>query len=226
MYGLIIGGFILSMAVVLLIDSKIGTGPFIALTIVAIVSGVLIAGSGPLKKIYANLLKGELSIEHFEEQADAIKKKTLDEIKAEVAEQKKQMSDMMIEANKTREELERVAEMAAPPLLSLESKEIKQVKGGYHAVFIFRPSKNRPFGMLAFYLEVLEGSEATIKNLDTGGGSLTVGEDKISPDGKKATTEYWPHEVMPQTVKVTLSGKCRIRISCNYMKEPLELEIK
>ena len=121
MWGLIIGGFIVVVAIALHVEGRIGLLSLIALLIFALFVGFAIANFGSIKKFSGNLRQGALSLENFEEQADKITKDKLDEIKVEVDGQKKQLSNVITGANKTREELERVAEMATETIGQLKS---------------------------------------------------------------------------------------------------------
>ena len=225
MWGLILGGILGLIAVGLLVEKKVAGTHFVFLVALAAAVGFSVAYYGSTKKVSAG--PGGFSWEGFEKQADAIKQKALDDIRTEVADQKTQLSSVIAEAQKTREDLEKVAEAAAPPTLSLESKsEVRKDRDGYTVDLCFVPSKNVPFGKLTFQGEIVEGTEATFKRFDPGGGTQTFGEHTVAADGKKVTDEYWPHEVSPQTLTVTVSAPCKLHISGSHMAEPLEFDIE
>ena len=226
MWGLIIGGFIVVVAIALHVEGRIGLLSLIALLIFALFVGFAIANFGSIKKFSGNLRQGALSLENFEEQADKITKDKLDEIKAEVDGQKKQLSNVIMEANETREELERVAEMAAPPLLSLKSQQQVATREGEHRILLkFESTKNTPLGNVIFRTDILDGTQATMRGLRIGAMGGTYGESKTSNDGKTETQEYIPVG-SDLDLTVDVSAPCRVRISGSHMKEPLEVEIK
>lgn len=225
MWGLIIGGIVALIAAGFLIENRISEKFFFLMLCIALAVGLCIAYYGSTKKVTAGL--DGFSLEAFENAADEIKQKKLDEIKTEVDVQKKKLSDVITEANKTREDLEKVAKVAAPPFLSLASRpNIRNTdQGGYQVLLQFEPSKNAPFGTVSFSAEILEDSKATIEQLQTNMLCFQKQSAKTD-DGKRATTQYVPAKPDGQTLILNVSAPCKVRITCNYMKEPLDLELK
>ncbi len=224
MWGLIIGGFIAVIAIALYVEGKFSLSPLIAMLVFALVVGFSIANNSSIKKFTANLLKGELSLEKFEQQADQITKEKLEEIKKEIDIQKEQLSDVVTSAKETQEELQQVAEMASPPLLSLKSQRQVKTKDDEHRILLeLEATKNAPFGSVVFCAEIMEDTQAIIRGfmiLSSG----TYGE-KMSDDGKTVTQEFIP---IGSDLNLTLdvSAPCKVRFTCSHMKESLELNFK
>ena len=223
MWSLIFGSIIAVIAIGLRVEGKIGDRGLTILLGFAFISGVAIAYYGTTKKVTAG--PAGISLETFEKQVNEIKQDTLKDIKREVDKQKKKLSDVVTDAEKTREELLRVAEEAAPPYLSLDSSQIERTQEDYVVTLKLNPSKNVPFGTLIFRAEIMGESEAIIKELTCMqmhfGGKL-----QISDDGKIATLPYSSPGVRQERLKLVVSEPCKIHVSGTHIKEPLELEIK
>ena len=222
MWGLIFGICLTTIAIGLRVDGKVGDKAFVALLCVAVVSGFLIERIAVTRRFKA----GPFELETFRKDVNETKEEALEEIKKEVAVQKEAISSLINKANETREALLKVADMASPPLLSLESQEIKQIGEDYIVKLEFKPSKNVPFGYLCFRAEIVGNSQASIKKLNPY-DMHTVGQPGlISDDGKTATLWYMPMGSLWQRIALYLSSSCKVRISCSHMQKDLELEVK
>lgn len=222
MWGLILGICFVAIAVGLRVDGKVGDTAFIALLCLAVVSGFLIVKIG----VTGRLTAGPFELETFHEDVNLIKDEALKEIRKEVVVLKEAVSSVVDKANKTRGELLKVADMASPPLLSLESSEVKQVDEVYEVLLIFKPSKNAPFAALVFSAEIVGNLEATIKDLDAV-LATTSRHKEISDDGKTARLQYVPLSTIGlQKLRLKLSAPCKVRIACSHMQKEVEFEVK
>lgn len=227
MWGLIIGVCILVVAIGLRIDGKVGDVSFSALLTLALVSGIAIAYFGSTKKLKAGL--DGIELETFREEVSTIKEEASNELKREVTVHREAIAGLIEKANGTREELERVAKEAAPPILSLEQQEIKQVDGEYEVKLILKPSKNALFAYLVFHAEIFGNTEASVQKFGLWEMHAWFPPDKlteISDDGKKATIRYLPVGGIRQRLFLRVSASCRVRITGNRLDKPLEFEVK
>jgi len=223
MWGLIIGTCIVLVVIGLRVDGKIDNKFGIALLSVAIIAGITIAYFGSTKKVEY----GPFALETFREDVNAVKEDALKEIREDLAIQKEALSGVIDKANKTREDLLKVAEATAPPHLSLESKpEIKQIDGGYEVKLQLNPSKNAPFAMVQFRAEIVEDSEATIQEFGRFGGMVFNFSKKTSDNGKIAMQKYKPSGDQQQGLLLKVSEPCKVRISCSHMLNDLVLTVK
>jgi hypothetical protein len=224
MWGLILGGIIALVAVGLLVEKRITGTHFAFMVALAVAVGSSVAHYGSTKKVSAG--PGGFSWEAFEKQADAIKQKALDDIRTEVADQRKQLSGLIAEAQKTREDLEKVAEEAAPPLLCLKSqRQVASETGERRLLLEFESTKNKPFGTVVFHAEILNDTQATIRGLMVDALGGTYGNNETSENGKTATQEYIPIG-NDLGLMVLVSAACKVRLSGSHMTEPLEFDIE
>jgi len=222
MWGLILGICIVAIAVGLRVDGKVGDRAFIALLCLAVASGFIIVKIGVTRRLTA----GPFELETFHEDVNSIKEEALKEIRNEVVVLKEAISSVVDKANKTRGELLKVADMASPPLLSLESKEVKQVDDGYEVMLIFKPSKNSPFAALVFCAEIVGNLETTIKEVDAA-LATTSRRKEISDDGKTARLQYVPlRSIGLQKLRLKLSSPCKVNISGSHMQKVVVVEVK
>ncbi len=225
MWGLIIGACIVVVAIGLRVDGKVGDKSFVALLSAALISGIAVAHFGSTKKVKA----GPFELEIFRKEANEITKEALERLKKKVVVHEEALLTLIKQAETTGEQLVRIAHEAAPPLLSLRQKEVKQVDGEYEVKLILDPSKNAPFAWLVFHAEIIGDTEASIKNFGLWEMYAWYPPEKlmeISDDGKKATIRYIPQASMRQRLFLKVSGNCRVLITGSRMEKPLELEIK
>lgn len=223
MWGLILGIVIVAIAIGLRVDGKVGDVAFVSLLFFALAVGVVIVKVNVTRWFRVGP-KG-IELETFRKDVNSIKEEALEETRKEVAVLKEAVSSVVEKANKTREDLLKVAEEAAPPYLSLESTQIEQTEEGYNVTLRFDPSKNAPFGTLVFRAEIIGDSEAIFKQL-TRGGMHFSSKEQVSADGKTAIKIYASPAVQQEKVILVVSAPCKVRISGNYLQEPLELEVK
>ena len=222
MWGLIFGVFIAAIAIGLRVEGKIDNKFAIALLCLAVASGFLIVKIG----VTGRLTAGPFGLETFRNDVNSIKEEALEETRKEVAVLKEAVSSVVDKANETREELLKVADMASPPLLSLESSEVKQIEEGYEVLLIFKPSKNAPFAALVFRAEIIGNLEATIKELDVV-LATTSRQKEISDDGKTARLQYIPLRTIGlQKLRLKLSAPCKVRIVGSHMQKEVVFEVK
>ncbi len=221
MWGLIIAGCIAVVAVALHVADMIGAAGLAALLTFALASGALVAYFGQSEEVGV----GPLSLKGLRQRANEITAEALDKINKRVAVHEEALSSVIKKADDTRRDLLKVAEEAAPPLLSFVSEEIRTTQEGYMLMIVLKPSKNAPFGTLTLTAEIVGDSEATIIDLSPGVTASFSGTER-SPDGKRVTHQYSPAASPVHKPRLSVSAPCKARISCSHMREPLEVEIK
>lgn len=217
------------VAIALLYFKKAGTLQFVALLAAALVGGYFIHRADLwIKKVgFAQTADGlSLQFEAAQNKIEAAKNEALDELNKRVTVHEEALAAVIEKARKTREDLERVAEEAVPPLLVLKSQRQVAAKESEHRVLLeFESTKNRPFGTVVFRAEILNDTQATIRGLMVNALGGTYGNHETSENGKAATQEYIPigNEL---DLMVLVSAPCRVRISGSHMAEPLEFDIE
>lgn len=222
MWGLIIGGCIAAIAVGLRVGGSIGDKGLATLVTFALASGVAIAYFGRTREVDV----GPLKLKTFQDEADKFTKEKLAEIDNKFRVQSEAVSSLIDKADKTREALEKVAEEAAPPTLSLarDPEATKTADGGFQVKLGFTPSKNVAFGTVVFLAEVLEGDDAIIRQL--GATMLCFNATPTrSEDDKSARIMYVPSSPHGQRLILNGSAPCKLRLSGTHLAEPLELEV-
>ena len=196
---------------------------FWPLIIIGLIGGVTISQIDVLKRFKA---PGGWEVETAREQIAEETEKGIESIQNEIAVQREAISSLIDKANDTRKDLLRVAEVAGPPRLNLESKEIKQVEGEYEVRLEFKPSKNGPFGYISFGVEINQISNATINKLNPYNMQVYGSPGKISDDGKSATLWYVPIGALWQKIMIRLSAPCHITITSNHMQGNVVLQVE
>lgn len=122
------------------------------------------------------------------------------------------------------------AEKAAPPTLSLYSKNVESKARGLICTVHFTSSKNTSLGAIQFIVNLPTNSEAIIKNIwpSTKGGAFETGSDSklISDDGKSARLIYHLMSAVHPVIEITLSGPSMVSISGNYLPNPEIIEVR
>lgn len=126
-----------------------------------------------------------------------------------------------------RKDLMQTAEMAEPPALSFHSKEIKKIGDSYETILFFKPSKNRPLGLIEFRVKISDSSNAKIIDFWPE-GAFTTGENpkKISENKKEALLMYNMLGVGYPTVKLTISKPAKISILGNHKLKEFSIDIE
>lgn len=154
------------------------------------------------------------------------------------AEALRKLSDQIREleskdTEKTRriEELEKDLEVAqkkiATPILSLVSKEVQERDNEWTCALRFSPSKNEPLGIIVFIVELPRNSSSIITDF-TPKGAHQHGKDskRISEDRKTARLAYSLLGVGSVRLELKVSDPSPVKISGNYIPEPLIFEVK
>ena len=196
---------------------------FWPLIVIGLIGGVTISQIDVLKRFKA---PGGWEVETAREQIAKETEKGIESIQNEIVVQREAISSLIDKANDTRKELLRVAEVAAPPRLNLESKEINQVEGEYEVRLEFKLSKNGPFGYISFGVEINPVSNAIINKLNPYGMQVYGSPGKISDDGKSATLWYVPIGALWQKIMIRLSAPCEITITSNHMQGNIVLQVE
>jgi Ca2+/Na+ antiporter len=120
--------------------------------------------------------------------------------------------------------------MASPPTLQLTGREVKTVESGYVITAQFTPSKNEPLGEINFIATIDDNSGARILDFrpTLGGGAFLSGKNskKISDDGKQARLVYSLVSAGKPTFDLSVSGKPRVKIEGNFLKEAVVLTVE
>lgn len=121
--------------------------------------------------------------------------------------------------------LAKVAELAAPPVLTLTGRDISRSDSGITVTFQFTPSKNVPLGRITFNASIVGNSNATITDFwptpKHGSFSSGPGSKNISPDGRNATLVYSLISPGKPTIDLTVTAACEAVIESNYLTTPL-----
>jgi len=252
MWGLIIGICIGAIAIGLRVDGKLNEKWFIAMLLIAIGSGLVIAYFGKTKIFKAGLDGFEL--ETFREDVNSVKQEAIDELNtkveaqkesvnlltrtanqvneklegtiAQVSDQEKSIASLIESASEAEMKLQAALQMAAPPKLSLLSKEVNKTEQGYSIILKFKPSKLQPLGRVGFAAKIIDDSDSKIIDFWPT-GSFGSGKDskKISDNGKEARLIYNLFGGALPQVKLITSGICKIEISGSHELTPIVLEI-
>jgi hypothetical protein len=127
-------------------------------------------------------------------------------------------------------ELNKTSEQARPPTLSLISHDTLTNGEARVATLRFEPSKNQPLGQLRFVVDLPIGTSVRITDFwpTFAGGAFQSGDGSkiIAPKGTSALLRYSLLSVGYPTMELKLSGPSQVRISGEYITEPIILDIK
>jgi hypothetical protein len=127
-------------------------------------------------------------------------------------------------------ELDKTSEQARPPTLSLISHDTITNEITRIVTLRFEPSKNQPLGALQFVAELPNGSKEKITGFlpTLGGGAYQSGPDseKIMNDGKMARLAYSLMAAGYPTMELKLSGPSAVRVTGEYIPDPIIFEVK
>jgi len=233
------------------VSGKINSAALTAILTFALFGGIIITVHDRWTKFKA----GEYEVEVARGEINEAKVAAIDEIKKEVEAQKESIVLLTKTANQVNEKLEdtitkvanhqesithlvetadeaekrlqKALEMAAPPQLSLLSKEINKTEYGYYVVLRFRSSKNQPLGMIFFVAKIIGDSNTKIVDFwPTGMFSHGKDSKKISDDGKEARLTYALIGSISPQVELKTSDTCKVEISGSHELAPFILEVK
>jgi len=126
-----------------------------------------------------------------------------------------------------KKELVETTALASPPTLQLAGREIKASDSGYKITLQFTPSKNEPLGSIVFVATIDDNSQTRILDFwpsPLGAPSLTGDNSKaIEKDGRRGRLEFSQLSVGRPTFDLTVSGKARIKLEGNFLKDPVVL---
>jgi len=138
--------------------------------------------------------------------------------------------DMQTALNKIALDIENAKQLAKPPILNATAKEINRDKDGITLLLQFTPSKNQSLGMIEFIAELETNNSSKIVEFwpSTKGGAFSSGKDskKISSDGKSARLIYSLISAGKPTFELKVTKSTMVRISGNYLVEPIIIEIE
>lgn len=122
--------------------------------------------------------------------------------------------------------LNEVAEMAKPPTLSLNAKEVNENGGVYQAIIQFKPSKDVPLGRLDFLIKIISDNDTIIASAIPKHGGYMGGAGSISKDGKQVSLSFGiigggNHP----TIEIHLSGEALLQITGNKITEPVVVKV-
>ena len=126
------------------------------------------------------------------------------------------------------QEIKRLSEMAEPPVLSLINLNTEVTADGYSTIISLNSSKNEPLGLIQFIAVLPKENASKIVDFWPEGGISSTGKDskKISTDGRIAILTYQPISAIPVKIKLVTSGSTPVLLQGNYIKEPINIEIK
>jgi hypothetical protein len=110
--------------------------------------------------------------------------------------------------------------------LSFHSKEITQKDNGYSVKVIFKPSNNKPLGVLYFEAKIINYSTGKILEFAPVSSGLTNASKEILDDGKTAHLTYSFVGIDLPEVELVLSSKAQVKISGSHELEPFEINIE
>ena len=126
--------------------------------------------------------------------------------------------------------LAETSRLAGPPVLTLARSTFTTIDAGYLAELRFMPSKNEPLGIVVFVVSVIDQSESRIIDFwpSTKAGGFSSGDDskRIAEDGRQARLAYALLSPGGPIVDLKVSSNCKVRISGNYISDPIELSIE
>jgi hypothetical protein len=165
----------------------------------------------------------ETSIEKINQATD----QAIQRLANEVSTHSERISQLIATAKEQEGKLQEAILMAAPPVLSLASPPlIEKIDGGYKAVLTFRPSKNQQLDLVQFLAEIVSGEDAKIRVFSAASGPVRgSGQGEISHDGKVGLT-YSPIGFAFPKIELQTSTIGKVRLSGNYLPQPIDVEMK
>ena len=138
--------------------------------------------------------------------------------------------DLQTALNKLALDIESAKQLAQPPTLVATGKEIKKVSDGITLLLQFSPSKNESLGIIEFYADIEANNTSKILDFSPSliGGAFSSGKDskKISSDRKSARLIYSLIGSGKPTFELKVSKPTIVKITGNYLPNPIALEIK
>lgn len=153
---------------------------------------------------------------------------TMDLVAKESAEAKQLLAGLTEQNKIADEKIAVLAELAAPPSLSLLDTNIEKTDTGYDAVMTFLPSKNRPLGALVFAATIQGESSARILDLWPAYPPFLSGPDSknIIEDGRQAVLRYQLMGVGRPAISLKTSAPATVKIEGNHDLPTFSIEIK
>lgn len=138
--------------------------------------------------------------------------------------------DLQSALNKLAQDIENTKRLAEPPMLIPYAKEISRDDKGITLLLQFKSTKNRPLSQIKFYAEILYNSTSKILNFwpSIKGGAFDSGRDskKISSNGETARLIYSLIGAGNPTIELKVSKETFVKITGNYLSQPVILRIK
>lgn len=138
--------------------------------------------------------------------------------------------DLQSALSKLAEDVANTKRLAEPPSLIPSGKEINKDDKGITLLLQFKPSKNESLGMIEFLAEIEPNNSSKILDFwpSLKGGAFSSGPDskKISADGKTARLIYSIIGFGNPTFEFKVSKPTNVRISGNYLAQPITLRVE
>ncbi|MCC6823052.1 MAG: hypothetical protein IT579_20165 [Verrucomicrobia subdivision 3 bacterium] len=135
-----------------------------------------------------------------------------------------------LKIEKLQSQLDKTSEQATPPTLSLVSQDTTTNGNACVVTLRFKPSKNQPLGQLRFNADLPIGTSVRITDFwpTLAGGPYLTGDGSkiIGEDGTGAMLRYSLTAAGYPTMELKLSGPSKVRISGEYIPEPIILDVK
>lgn len=138
--------------------------------------------------------------------------------------------DLQSALSKLAKDIADTKRLAEPPSLVLSGKEINKDEKGITLLLQFKPTKNESLGMIEFQAEIETNNSSKILDFwpSLKGGSFSSGAEskKISSNGKTARLIYSIIGAGNPTFELKVSKPTNVRITGNYLPEPITLRIE